>query len=210
MAFGADPVRAFKLVAGLRKLTRRFLLVKLTPNITDILLPGRAAVEAGADGLALINTIKSIIGVDLDRLAPHPVVDGKSSHGGFAGTAVKPVALHMVAALARDPAVTVPISGIGGISSWRDCAEFLVTEKVADPDRLFAEGRSAGGLLIGAVVNMRPDLWRGVVTEVPFVDVITSMMVVFILLSLRRSFWTTSPGRFPIGSEPFPGEKSTQ
>src|SRR5207344_3466025 len=101
------------------------VLIKLTPNIGDILEPGVAAVEAGAHGLSLINTIKSLIGVDLDRFVPYPVVGKRSTNGGYCGPAVKPIALHMVAALARDPRITVPISGIGGIAAWRDAAEFI-------------------------------------------------------------------------------------
>ena len=88
-------------------------------------MPGAAAVEAGAHGLSLINTIKSIVGVDLDRMVPYPVVGSRSTNGGYCGPAVKPIALHMVAALARDPRITVPISGIGGIATWRDAAEFI-------------------------------------------------------------------------------------
>jgi dihydropyrimidine dehydrogenase (NAD+) subunit PreA len=101
------------------------VLVKLTPNVGDILVPGVAAVEAGAHGLSLINTIKSIVGVDLDKMVPYPVVGNRSTNGGYCGPAVKPIALHMVSALGRDPRVTVPISGIGGIATWRDAAEFI-------------------------------------------------------------------------------------
>ena len=101
------------------------VLIKLTPNIGDILDPGLAAVRGGADGLALINTIKSIIGVDLDTLSLKPTVGTESTNGGYCGPAVKPIALHMVGALARDPRITIPISGIGGISDWRDAAEFI-------------------------------------------------------------------------------------
>ena len=76
--------------------------------------------------MSLINTINSIIGVDLDRMAPEPTVDGKGTHGGYCGPAVKPIALHMVAEIARDPdAPGLPISGIGGIATWRDAAEFM-------------------------------------------------------------------------------------
>jgi len=82
-------------------------------------------VEGGADGLSLINTIKSIIGVDLDRMVPLPRVGERSSNGGYCGPAVKPIALHMVSQLAKDPRTQRPISGIGGISNWRDAAEFL-------------------------------------------------------------------------------------
>ncbi len=102
------------------------VIVKLTPNVTAITPPARAAVRGGADALSLINTINSIMGVNLDTLVPHPNVAGKAAHGGYCGPAVKPIALNMVAELARDPEVNVPISGIGGISTWRDAAEFLL------------------------------------------------------------------------------------
>jgi dihydropyrimidine dehydrogenase (NAD+) subunit PreA len=87
---------------------------------------GRSAVRGGADALSLINTLNSIMGVDLNTLAPRPAVAGLGSHGGYCGPAVKPIALHMVAALAGDPAITVPISGIGGIQAWQDAVEFLL------------------------------------------------------------------------------------
>ena len=102
------------------------VLVKLTPNVTDIRFPGRAARRAGADGVALINTISSLIGVDLDTWAVLPDVRGKGSHGGYAGPAVKPIALNMVSQLAADPEVGIPISGIGGIETWRDAVDFLL------------------------------------------------------------------------------------
>jgi dihydropyrimidine dehydrogenase (NAD+) subunit PreA len=101
------------------------VIVKLTPNVTSINPPGRAAVRGGADALSLINTINSVMGVNLDTLVPHPNVGGMAAHGGYCGPAVKPIALNMVSELARDPEVGVPISGIGGISTWRDAAEFL-------------------------------------------------------------------------------------
>jgi dihydropyrimidine dehydrogenase (NAD+) subunit PreA len=102
------------------------VMVKLTPNVTDVTAIGRAAVNGGADALSLINTLNSIIGVDLDTLAPKPAVRGQGSHGGYCGPAVKPIALHMVSALAADPKVRVPISGIGGIQTWQDAVEFLL------------------------------------------------------------------------------------
>ncbi len=102
------------------------VLVKLTPNVADIRYPGRAARKAGADGVALINTISSLIGVDLDTWAPRPDVRGKGSHGGYAGPAVKPIALNMVSQLAADPEVGIPISGIGGIETWRDALDFML------------------------------------------------------------------------------------
>jgi dihydropyrimidine dehydrogenase (NAD+) subunit PreA len=76
--------------------------------------------------VSLINTINSIIGVDLDTSDAEPSIDGKGTHGGYCGPAVKPIALNMVAEIARDPKTPgLPISGIGGITTWRDAAEFM-------------------------------------------------------------------------------------
>ena len=106
--------------------TRMPVLVKLTPNVTNILGPARAAKVGGADGVSLINTLNSITSVDLDIMAPTPTVDGKGTHGGYCGPAVKPIALHMVAEIARDGITRgLPISAIGGIATWRDAAEFI-------------------------------------------------------------------------------------
>ena len=102
------------------------VLVKLTPNVSDILPHGMAAKRGGAHGVSLINTIKSIIGVDIDRFVPNPRVGGASTNGGYCGAAVKPIALHMVAALARHKEFGLPISGIGGVSNWRDAVEFIL------------------------------------------------------------------------------------
>jgi len=124
-AVGQEP-EVLKVVAGWAvEFSPIPVLIKLTPNVGDILEPGLAAVEAGVHGLSLINTIKSLIGVDLDRFVPYPVVGRRSTNGGYCGPAVKPIALHMVGALARDPHVKVPLSGIGGIATWRDAAEFI-------------------------------------------------------------------------------------
>ncbi|NQW10825.1 MAG: NAD-dependent dihydropyrimidine dehydrogenase subunit PreA [Alphaproteobacteria bacterium] len=106
--------------------TRMPVIVKLTPNITDIRYPARAAMAGGGDAVSLINTVSSITAVDLDVMAPEPTIDGKGSHGGYCGPAVKPIALNMVADIARDAEMAgLPISGIGGITTWRDAAEFM-------------------------------------------------------------------------------------
>jgi len=106
--------------------TRMPVIVKLTPNITDIRFPARAAHAGGADAVSLINTVSSITSVNLDNFSPEPSIDGKGSHGGYCGPAVKPIALNMVAEIARDAETRgLPISGIGGITTWRDAAEFL-------------------------------------------------------------------------------------
>ena len=106
--------------------TRMPVIVKLTPNITDIRQPARAAKQGGADAVSLINTINSIMNIDLDRMTPDVVIDGKGTHGGMCGPAVKPIALSMVSEIARDSACAgLPISAIGGITTWRDAAEFI-------------------------------------------------------------------------------------
>ena len=102
------------------------VIVKLTPNITDIRYPARAAKAGGADAVSLINTISSITSVNLEDFSPEPSIDGKGSHGGYCGPAVKPIAMNMVAEISRDPETFgLPISGIGGITTWRDAAEFM-------------------------------------------------------------------------------------
>lgn len=102
------------------------VIVKLTPNTGDINEPAEAAARGGAHAISLINTIKSLMGVDLDRMVPNPRVGTQSTNGGYCGPAVKPIALFMVSQVAKN-ALTgkLPISGIGGISNWRDAAEFI-------------------------------------------------------------------------------------
>src|SRR6266511_4365129 len=124
-AVGQVPDYTCQIVEWVKEVARIPVIVKLTPNVTDITYIARAAVKGGADALSLINTINSIVGVDLSTFEPQPSVAGKSSHGGYCGPAVKPIALHLVSAVAADPSVKIPISGIGGISSWRDAAEFI-------------------------------------------------------------------------------------
>jgi len=125
-AVGQVPEYVEMVTRWCKQHTRMPVIVKLTPNVTDIRAPARAAKRGGADAVSLINTVQSITGVDLDLMAPEPVVDGQGTHGGYCGPAVKPIALRMVAELARDPELKgLPISGIGGISNWRDAAEFI-------------------------------------------------------------------------------------
>lgn len=122
-AVGQNPTLVAQATACAKAATTLPVLVKLTPNVTDITQGALAAHQAGADGLALINTINSIMAVDLDAMAPVPTVGGAGSHGGYCGPAVKPIALHMVAETAR--CCPLPLSAIGGIATWRDAAEFL-------------------------------------------------------------------------------------
>ncbi len=124
-AVGQVPDYTCDIVGWVKEVATTPVIVKLTPNVTDISYIARAAVRGGTDALSLINTINSIVGVDLDSLTPLPDVGGKSSHGGYCGPAVKPIALHLLSAVAGDEEVAVPISGIGGIATWRDAAEFI-------------------------------------------------------------------------------------
>lgn len=124
-AVGQEPRVLAEITRWAREFSSIPVLVKLTPNVGDILEPGLAAAGSGADGLSLINTIKSVIGVDLERMTPLPAVSGEGTHGGYCGPAVKPIALHMVGALSRDARIATPLSAIGGVTTWRDAAEFL-------------------------------------------------------------------------------------
>ncbi|PIV80184.1 MAG: NAD-dependent dihydropyrimidine dehydrogenase subunit PreA [Rhodobacteraceae bacterium CG17_big_fil_post_rev_8_21_14_2_50_63_15] len=125
-AVGQVPEYVGQVAAWCKKHSTLPVIVKLTPNITDIRKPALAAKEGGADAVSLINTINSITSVDLDTFSPEPSIDGKGAHGGYCGPAVKPIALNMVAEIARDPATRgLPISGIGGVTTWRDAAEFM-------------------------------------------------------------------------------------
>jgi dihydropyrimidine dehydrogenase (NAD+) subunit PreA len=125
-AVGQVPEYIQMVAAWCKQYSKLPVIVKLTPNITDIRQPARAAKAGGADAVSLINTINSIMGVDLERMTMSPATDGKGSHGGYCGPAVKPIALNMVAEIARDEATRgLPISGIGGISTWRDAAEYI-------------------------------------------------------------------------------------
>lgn len=123
-AVGSEPKVLREITGWVMQHATTPVIVKLTPNIGDITEPAEAAMEAGAPAVSLINTIKSIIGVDLDSMVPVPQVGGASTNGGYCGPAVKPIALHLLGQVARMPDV-VPISGIGGVSNWKDAAEFM-------------------------------------------------------------------------------------
>jgi len=124
-AVGQRPEVTERIVGWVMEAATIPVIVKLTPNITDIVYAARAARKGGANAISLINTINSITQVNLDNLVPEPAVAGLSTHGGYCGPAVKPIALHMVQSCAADPEVGLPVSGIGGIANWRDAAEFI-------------------------------------------------------------------------------------
>jgi len=141
-AVGQVPDYACMIVEWVKEVAATPVIVKLTPNITDVRYIARAAARGGADAISLINTINSITSIDLDTLAPRPAVRGKSSHGGYCGPAVKPIALNMVNQITGDPEMhalmhrangkqngapfRIPLSGIGGIQSWQDAVEFML------------------------------------------------------------------------------------
>jgi dihydropyrimidine dehydrogenase (NAD+) subunit PreA len=125
-AVGQVPEYASMITEWVKEVATIPVIVKLTPNVTDIAHMAAAACAAGADAVSLVNTFNSIVGVDLDTLSPRPQVQGMGSHGGYCGPAVKPIALHMVSSVAKHPKVNIPISGIGGIGDWRDAVEFML------------------------------------------------------------------------------------
>ena len=126
-AVGQEPTVLKTIVQWVKEVAQVPVITKLTPNISHIVDPGVAAAEGGTDAVSLINTLKSIVGIDLDTFAPYPVVDGKGTNGGYCGPAVKPIALEMVKELAINSKTRhIPISGIGGIENWRDAVEFIL------------------------------------------------------------------------------------
>ena len=125
-AVGQEPKVLQLIVEWVKEVAKVPVITKLTPNISDITRPARAARAGGSDAISLINTIQSIVGVDIDNFVPYPIVDGKSTNGGYCGPAVKPIALNMVKNCAQHPDVNLPISGIGGVENWRDAVEFIL------------------------------------------------------------------------------------
>jgi len=125
-AVGQVPEYIEMVTAWAKTHTRLPVIVKLTPNITDVRQPAQAAKRGGADAVSLINTINSVMGVDPRTLTMVPSTGGMGSHGGYCGPAVRPIALNMVAEIARSPETAgLPISGIGGVGSWRDALDFM-------------------------------------------------------------------------------------
>ena len=125
-AVGQVPEYIEMVTAWCKQYSKLPVIVKLTPNITDIRQPARAAKKGGADAVSLINTISSIMGVDPKTLTMSPSTGGHGSHGGYCGPAVKPIALNMVAQIGQDPLTAgLPISGIGGVGNWRDALDYI-------------------------------------------------------------------------------------
>ncbi|MBD7937832.1 MULTISPECIES: NAD-dependent dihydropyrimidine dehydrogenase subunit PreA [Cytobacillus] len=125
-ASGQVPALVEQQTYWVKEVAKTPVIVKLTPNITDITATAEAAVNGGADAISMINTINSLAGVDIETWNTIPHVGGKGAHGGYCGPAVKPIALNMVGECARNSRIDVPISGIGGISNWQDAVEFML------------------------------------------------------------------------------------
>ena len=127
VTIGQSPELVERFTRATKRGTSLPVLAKLTPNITDMVPIALAAKRGGADGIAAINTINSITGVDIDTLVAEPAVHGKSIVGGYSGNAVKPVALRFISDLSRcEELQGLHISGMGGIETWRDALEFIL------------------------------------------------------------------------------------
>ena len=128
-AMGQDPDILEEVCGWVKSATKKPVWAKMTPNITHIEDPSRAALKGGATGISAINTIRSVIGVNLDTLRPEPSVEGYTTPGGYSSKAVKPIALRMVMEVATLICAEFPgrtLSGLGGIESGKDAAEFIL------------------------------------------------------------------------------------
>ena len=125
-AVGQNPDVCERITSWVTEVATKPVIVKLTPNVTDITKPALAAQRGGANAVSLINTINSVTGINLETMEPNPTVDGFSTHGGYCGPAVKPIALNMVSEIANHPDFHLPISGIGGIETWQDSVEYFL------------------------------------------------------------------------------------
>ena len=124
---GSSPELCKKYCEAVRRGTSLPFMAKMTPNITDMCIPAIASMEGGANGISAINTIKSIINVDLDKKVGLPIINGKSSISGYSGKAVKPIALRFIQQMKSNPKLKdTELSGIGGIETWEDAAEFIL------------------------------------------------------------------------------------
>ena len=124
---GQVPALVERFTAAARRGAKIPILAKLTPNVASMRPAGEAALRGGADGLAAINTIKSIMGVNPHTYISSPAVHGMSAVGGYSGCAVKPVALRFIAELAQDEALSsMHLSAMGGVESWSDALEFIL------------------------------------------------------------------------------------
>lgn len=148
MSFGTDPKAASAITAAVKKITDKPILIKLSPNVTDIVEIAKACEEAGADGISLINTL---IGMRIDLKTRKPIIANKI--GGYSGSACFPIALRMVYQVAQ--AVKIPIVGIGGVSSAENVIEMMLA--------------GATAVQIGAANLIEPYICRDIINELPAV-----------------------------------------
>jgi dihydropyrimidine dehydrogenase (NAD+) subunit PreA len=126
-AVGQDPEIAKMVVEWVMEVAEIPVITKLTPNVASMVPTARAVIEAGSQGLSLINTVQSLMGVDIDNFVPLPNVAGMTTFGGYCGPAIKPIALKFITTLMQDEKTkNIPISGIGGIATWKDAVEFML------------------------------------------------------------------------------------
>ena len=148
MSFGTCPEAAAEVTAAVKKVTKKPVIVKLSPNVTDIVSIAKACEDAGADGISLINTM---LGMRIDLRTRRPIIANKM--GGFSGPAIFPVALRMVYQVAN--AVNVPVVGMGGVSSAEDVVEMMLA--------------GAAAVEVGAANLVNPYACRDIIRELPAV-----------------------------------------
>ena len=146
MSFGTNPEAAAEVTRAVRKVTKRPIIIKLSPNVTDIVAIAKACEEAGADGISLINTL---LGMRIDLRTKKPVIANKM--GGFSGPAIFPVAVRMVYQVAH--AVNIPVVGMGGVSSAEDVIEMMLA--------------GATAVEVGAANLVNPYACRDIIADLP-------------------------------------------
>ena len=148
MSFGTSPEAAAEVTAAVKRVTKKPVLIKLSPNVTDIVSIAKACEDAGADGISLINTL---LGMRIDLRTKKPVIANKM--GGFSGSAIFPVAVRMVYQVAH--AVKIPVVGLGGVSSAEDVIEMMLA--------------GATAVEVGAANLVNPFASRDIVADLPAV-----------------------------------------
>ena len=147
MAIGTHPEISAMITKWVMEVSQKPVFVKLSPNVSNIVEIAKAVEDAGANGLAAINTVQSLMGIDLDTFEPLPKVNGKTTYGGYSGAAIKPIGLRCVAQLRQNS--SLPILGIGGISNWHDAAEYMCVG--ADAVQVCTEVMVNGYAVIGSM-----------------------------------------------------------
>ena len=147
MAIGTSAETSAMITKWVVEVAEKPVFVKLSPNVTNIVEIAKAVEDAGADGISAINTVQSLMGIDLDTFEPLPKVNGKSTFGGYSGISVKPIGLRCVAQIRQNS--ELPILGMGGVSNWHDAAEYMCVG--ADVVQVCTEVMVNGYGIIGAM-----------------------------------------------------------